>query len=87
LDDQLRPIIGPGGVLTAPVGSTAVRQALRSHRPLLGLFGHVHEGRGCIKIGDTFCANPGSEYWQGKLAGVLVRIRNAKVRDWLLTEG
>lgn len=87
LDEELRPVLGPGGTLTAPVGSKAVYQALLSYRPILGLFGHIHEGRGCVRIGETLCANPGSEYWQGKLLGVLVKIKNAKIRHWLLTEG
>lgn len=87
LDEELRPILGSGGPITAPVGSRSVYRAILSHKPILGLFGHIHEGRGCIKIGRTVCANPGSQYWQGRLLGVLVSIRNGTVSDWLLTEG
>jgi Icc-related predicted phosphoesterase len=57
-----------------PVGSTAVRQVIEEHQPLLSLHGHVHESRGAARIGGTLCLNPGSEYNAGVLRGVLVRL-------------
>jgi uncharacterized protein len=87
LDEELRPVIGSGGPLIAPVGSKAVYKAIQEYLPVLGLFGHIHEARGCIKIKKTLCANPGSEFAQGKLMGFLAAIKGNKVSDWLLTEG
>lgn len=55
-------------------GSTAVKQAIEHYQPALGLHGHVHEQRGAIKIGRTWCVNPGSEYGEGVLRGVLVNL-------------
>ncbi len=65
LDNELRPVLGPGGVLTVPVGSKAVHQALLSYRPMLGLFGHVHEGRGCVRIGELFAQTLGASIGRG----------------------
>jgi uncharacterized protein len=87
LDAELRPVIGPGGPLTEPVGSKAVAQFIRERQPLLGLFGHVHEARGCTSLGQTLCANPGSDFSNGKLFGFLAVLRGAKVENWMLTEG
>jgi uncharacterized protein len=77
-----------GDVKMIPVGSRAVRSAIERHHPLLGLHGHVHEGRGRARIGSTTCFNPGSAYQQGVLQGVLVRIDRKKgVRDHSMTTG
>jgi uncharacterized protein len=69
------------------VGSTAVRDFILDKSPLLGLFGHVHEGRGHQMIGSTLCVNPGSAFYSGKLLGCLVEIRNNKILDFQFTEG
>jgi Icc-related predicted phosphoesterase len=66
-----------------PVGSTAVMNAVQKFQPLLGLHGHVHEGRGFIKIGRTLCINPGSTYEQGVLLGVLINIDEKKVKSYM----
>ena len=87
LDDDLRPVMGAGGPLTAPVGSQAVRRLITQTQPLLGLHGHVHEARGTTRIGRTLCANPGSQYSQGRLLGFLAVVTGNKVKDWMLTEG
>jgi Icc-related predicted phosphoesterase len=55
-----------------PVGSTAVREALLKHQPMLGLHGHIHESSGIRKLGDTTLVNPGSEYAEGILRGALI---------------
>ncbi|MGH6932185.1 MAG: metallophosphoesterase family protein [Dongiaceae bacterium] len=87
LDDELRPTIGTTGVVMAPVGSRAVRQAIEKYQPLLALHGHVHESRGAIKLGRTLCINPGSEYSEGILHGALVTIRKGEVVRHMLTRG
>ena len=86
LDEQLRPKLGAGGqVRTIPVGSTAVREAMLKYQPILGLHGHVHEARGFFKLGGTLCLNPGSEYQEGILRGVLIQLSNGKVKDFIFT--
>jgi Icc-related predicted phosphoesterase len=87
LDANLRPIIGSGGTLMVSVGSRAVRDAILRVRPMLGLFGHVHEARSVTRIGPTLCVNPGSTYNQGRLCGLLATIKDGRVHDWQLTEG
>lgn len=42
-----------------PVGSPAVRQFLERRRPALAVVGHIHEGRGIDRVGDTVVINPG----------------------------
>jgi Icc-related predicted phosphoesterase len=79
LDDDFRVQSQGGEVTMAPVGSTAVRDFLREHQPLLGLHGHVHEGKGTCEIGRTRCVNPGSEYGDGVLAGAIVEIGDGSV--------
>ena len=88
LDDTLKPISSAAGVQMAPVGSTAVREAIERQGPLLGLHGHVHESAGVEKIGRTVCINPGSDYGDGILRGAIVELdRDRGVRNWQLTQG
>ncbi|MCD6244758.1 MAG: metallophosphoesterase [Thermoproteota archaeon] len=88
LDDNLKPVLSPGGgPMMVPVGSTAVRDAIKKYQPMLGLHGHIHESRGAIKIGRTLCINPGSEYGEGILRGVLIDIEGNRIKDYLLTSG
>lgn len=71
-----------------PVGGKSVREAIERYQPLAGLHGHVHEGRGRAKIGRTVCFNPGSDYQQGVLRGVLLRLSPKRgVRDFTFTTG
>ena len=72
---------------TMPVGSTAVRNAIQKHQPLLGVHGHIHESMGTQKIGRTVCVNPGSNYSEGILSGVLVVLDNEKVKSTVFTAG
>jgi Icc-related predicted phosphoesterase len=85
LDKDLRPVLA-GNVLK-PVGSTAVRKAIEETQPLLGLHGHIHEGRGTSRIGKTLCINPGSMYEQGTLLGALVKLSMNKIESYVLTTG
>jgi uncharacterized protein len=43
-----------------PVGSPAVRQFIEARRPDVAVVGHIHEGRGVERIGDTIVLNPGA---------------------------
>jgi Icc-related predicted phosphoesterase len=74
LDDYLRPRVGAAGLEMVPVGSTATRDAIVRYRPMLGLHGHIHESKGVRKLAGTTIANPGSEYGEGVLDGLLVDI-------------
>ena len=85
LDKDLRPKMA-GQALT-PVGSTAVRKAIAETQPLLGLHGHIHEGRGATRIGKTLCINPGSMYEQGTLLGAIVTLGKNKIQNYVLTTG
>jgi Icc-related predicted phosphoesterase len=85
LDKDLRPVLA--GNSMKPVGSTALRQAIEKVQPLLGLHGHIHEGRGTSRIGKTLCINPGSMYEQGTLLGTIVRLSKNKIDDFVLTTG
>jgi uncharacterized protein len=87
LDDELRPVHSGGNPVMTSAGSTAVREAIERYQPVLGLHGHIHEGRGVTKIGRTVCVNPGSVYSEGMLNGSLIRIKNGEVRDVQLTQG
>ena len=70
-----------------PVGSKAVLEMIEKYNPLLGLFGHVHEGKGTRKYRNTLCINPGSMYEQGMLNGAVVELKPNKVGNYLLTTG
>jgi Icc-related predicted phosphoesterase len=76
-----------GGARFIPVGSHAIRRAIDKLAPILGLFGHVHEGRRYIKVGQTLCINPGSAFWTGRLQGCIIEINDREVVDFQLTEG
>jgi len=85
LDKDLRPKMA--GQALKPVGSTALRKAIEKTQPLLGLHGHIHEGRGASRIGKTLCINPGSMYEQGTLLGAIVTLGKNKVQNYVLTTG
>jgi Icc-related predicted phosphoesterase len=87
LDEDLRPVSSGGNPVMTSAGSTAVRELIETHQPLLGLHGHIHEGRGITRIERTVCVNPGSNYSEGVLNGSLIRIQSGEVRDVHLTQG
>ncbi len=64
---------------TVPVGSTAVADFIVKHQPLLSLHGHIHESPGAVNIGRTMAINPGSEYAEGVVRGVLVTVEPDRV--------
>jgi uncharacterized protein len=43
-----------------PVGSPAVRAFIEAHRPQVCVVGHIHEGRGVDRVGDTLVLNAGA---------------------------
>jgi uncharacterized protein len=87
LDATLRPI--HGGAVMKPVGSTAVRDAINAHQPMLSIHGHIHESRGIKKMGRTLAINPGSVYGDGVLQGAVIELdaKKAKVSRYLLVNG
>ncbi|MBF8255179.1 MAG: hypothetical protein HW404_62 [Anaerolineales bacterium] len=85
LTKDLRPAYA--GRSLVPVGSKAVLHAIETHKPLLGLHGHIHEGKGLRKYGRTLCLNPGSMYEQGVLHGAVVELKDHKVGNYVLTTG
>jgi uncharacterized protein len=76
-----------GGTITAPVGSTAVRDAILKYQPLLSLHGHIHESRATQKLGRTVSINPGSSYSDWSLQGVIVDLDGAKVKRYVPVTG
>ncbi|MBS1881466.1 MAG: metallophosphoesterase [Actinobacteria bacterium] len=87
IDEDFRVQTQGGAVTLAPVGSTAVREFIERHQPLLGLHGHVHEGKGTVRIGRTLCLNPGSEYTDGILAGALIALGDDEVLSHQFVSG
>jgi Icc-related predicted phosphoesterase len=78
-----------GGQALVPVGSRAVRDAITKYGPVLSLHGHIHEGRGAVKIGRTLAVNPGSSYEDGVLQAAIVDLdeKKGEVKRYLLING
>jgi Icc-related predicted phosphoesterase len=88
LDENLRPVVTPGGYALMSVGADAVRKAIESSGAALGLHGHVHESPAGQVIGTTMCVNPGSEYGEGILRGAIIDLaEDGEVRRWQITQG
>jgi uncharacterized protein len=87
LDASLRPM--HGGAVLKPVGSTAVREGILKHQPMMSVHGHIHESRGVCKLGRTFAVNPGSVYGDGVLQGAVLELneKKGKVTKYLLVNG
>jgi hypothetical protein len=81
------PVVRGGQSVMANVGSSAVRETIERYQPLLALVGHIHESRGITKIGRTVIINPGSEYGEGILRGVIVNVQHDKVLGYQFTSG
>ncbi len=86
LDASMRPT--HGGAVLKPVGSTAVRDAIRRYQPPLSVHGHIHESRGVARLGRTLTVNPGSSYGDGVLQAALIDMnaKNGKVK-YVLVNG
>lgn len=87
LDEDLAVKTSFGNQLTAPAGSTAVREAIEAHQPLASLHGHVHESGGTVRIGRTVAVNAGSEYGEGILRGVLLTLGDGRLKRLQATTG
>jgi Icc-related predicted phosphoesterase len=87
LSPTLQPTVSAGDLLRGPVGSTGVRKAIESFRPVLGVHGHIHESGGERRIGDTLSVNAGSEANHGILRGYLIDLTADGVERTLRVEG
>jgi Icc-related predicted phosphoesterase len=90
LTDDLKIKGGLGGPRLAHVGSSAVRAIIEKYQPMAGVHGHIHEARGIDRIGRTPCINPGSEYAQGMLRGLILSLEvgtNVRFLNYLLVSG
>ena len=85
--DPPKTVTSGGQPVFAGAGSQAVVDAIQKHQPLLGLHGHIHESRAAQKLGRTLCVNPGSEYSEGILRGVIVTYNEKKVVSYQFTSG
>jgi len=87
LDDSVfppKPVIKSGEPMKFGAGSVSVRQAIQKYQPILDLCGHIHESAGVCKIGKSLVINPGSEYAEGVLRGVIVNLGDEKIVSWQL---
>ena len=78
-----------GGQALIPVGSKAIRDAILEYGPVVSLHGHIHEGRGAVKLGRTLAVNPGSSYEDGVLQAAIVDLdpKKGEVKRYLLING
>ena len=78
-----------GGQALIPVGSKAIRDAILEYGPAVSLHGHIHEGRGAVKLGRTLAVNPGSTYEDGVLQAAIVDLdeKKGEVKSYLLING
>jgi Icc-related predicted phosphoesterase len=78
-----------GGQALVPVGSKAVRESILDYGPALSLHGHIHEGKGAVKLGRTLAVNPGSSYEDGVLQAAVVDLdaKKGEVKRYLLING
>jgi Icc-related predicted phosphoesterase len=88
LDETLTPKLSlSGGFKMIPVGSKAVREAIMKYQPLVSLHGHIHESRSMQKLGRTSCFNPGSEYGEGVIRGLMLDISKKGLENYMFTQG
>jgi len=89
LDADLRiQYDGAGEASMVPVGSVSIRNLITAHQPTVALHGHIHEGRGRYRIGSTQGFNPGSQYHDGVLLGLLLCVSDRRgLRQAAFTAG
>jgi len=87
LDSNLQVVYEMGLPVQIHAGCKTLVDVIKEHQPLLGLHGHVHEGRAKINIGSTICINPGSVYPEGILQGAMITLSDGKVTQVSLTQG
>lgn len=82
-----KPLVVNGQPVYYGAGSQSVADALENYQPTVGLHGHIHEARGLKKYKRTLALNPGSEYGEGVLRGLIVSIRGGEVIGHQFTSG
>jgi uncharacterized protein len=87
LDKNLKVVYEMGLPVQVHAGCQTLTDIIKKHQPLLGLHGHVHEGRAKINIGKTICINPGSVYPEGILQGAVITLRHGEVAQANLMQG
>lgn len=87
LDQNLQVVYEMGMPAQMHAGCRTLVDVIKEHQPMLGLHGHIHEGRAQINIGKTMCINPGSVYPEGILQGAMIILRDGQVRSATLTQG
>jgi Icc-related predicted phosphoesterase len=87
LDKNLKVVYEMGLPAQVHAGCQTLIDIIKQHQPLLGLHGHIHEGRAKINIGKTICINPGSVYPEGILQGALITLRDGQVTQANLMQG
>ena len=87
LDDQLRVVYRAGQPEMMPVGARSLRTLIAERQPAVALHGHIHEGRGRYTIGRTVGFNPGSQYQDGVLLGLLLSLSTKGVRSYTFVAG
>jgi Icc-related predicted phosphoesterase len=87
LDSKLQVVYEMGMPAQIHAGSRTLTEIIKTHQPLLGLHGHIHEGRAKINIGKSICINPGSVYPEGILQGALIILRDGEVGTASMTQG
>ena len=81
------PALENGQPVYYGAGSQAVADALARYQPTVGLHCHIHESRGMVDYGRTPAYNPGSEYGEGVLRGLIVAISGGEVIGHQFTSG
>lgn len=81
------PILLGGNPVTGPAGSWAVRKAIERHQPILSLHGHIHESKGKERLGRTLAFNPGSDYQNGFLNGIVINLDKRGIQSFIFTFG
>lgn len=87
LDDKMQVVYEMGLPAQIHAGCQTLNDIIKEHQPLLGLHGHVHEGRARINIGETICINPGSVYPEGILQGAMITLQEGTIAQTNLTQG
>ena len=82
---DFRPQMTVFGPEEQSVGSAAVRRAIEHFQPVVSLHGHVHECHAFQRFGDTLSFNPGTEYKDGRLAGVYLEFQRGELKKYGLT--
>ena len=78
LDSNLKPQVSGGWCRSARLARPRCGTRSSRYQPSVALHGHIHESRAVVRIGRTRCINPGSEYGEGVLRGVLLELDEKK---------